>query len=139
MRGFLIFILFLAAVFFAVGEWQGWYLGVPGHTPIFVYKKTYTSVTSRQLYTAKTFEFAVNGNLSRGSLTVEGTYEYPGSFQDGTQAKPERVIFSKDFHAGQAVHVSEEMTEGIGIYRVKLIFDDATGTFREKLPPAGTL
>jgi hypothetical protein len=139
MRGFLIFILFLAAVFFAVGEWQGWYLGIPGRTPIFVYKKTYTSVASRQLYTAKSFAFKVDGHLSRGSLTVEGTYKYPGSFQDGTQARPERVIFSKDFHAGQAVHVSKEMAEGVGIYRVKLIFEGATGTFRETLPPAGTL
>lgn len=139
MRSLLSLVLLLAVVFVVVGEFfGGWYLGIPPHTPIFVYKKTHIAEQSRRT-TAQQFTFGVEGSLSRGTLIVEAGYEQPASFQTGRPGVPERVVYRAEFAAGQRIAVSETLRHGQGIYRVRLIFDDATGTLRLTLPEAGTL
>ncbi len=139
MRGLLTFLIIVAIVFFAVGEWQGWYLGVPPQTPVFVYKKTATTEQTRRTTTAQEFTFSLEGQLRRGNLIVEGYFERPSSFQTGRAGTPERRVFREEFRRGQRVFISETMKEGQGVYKVRLIFDDATGLLRLRLPGAGTL
>ena len=137
MRALLQFALFLAAVFFIVGEFLGgWYLGVPPQTPIFLYKKTHTAVVERQTRIASEFPFSVSGSLRQGSVTVEASYERPSSFQDpGRRVLANRVYFSEIFGAGQPIAVSEVLERGEGVYRLVLTFTDASGTLRLDVPP----
>jgi len=140
MRGLLSFILLLTAVFFVVGEFfGGWYLGLPPHTPVLVYKKTHTAELSRRTTTAQQFAFGVEGSLSRGTVMIEASFEQLASFQTGQAGRPERVVFRAEFGAGQRITVNETLRQGQGVYRIILIFNDATGTLRLTLPPAGTL
>lgn len=140
MRGLIQFLIFLAIVFFVVGEFfGGWYLGVPPHTPLLVYKKTHTATESRRTTTAQEFPFSFEGQVQQGRVTVEGSFERPDSFQTGQRGTPERVVFRQEFREGEPIRVSQTMKQGSGVYRVRLIFEDATGTFRLDLPPAGTL
>lgn len=140
MRGLLTFALILVVIFFGVGEWRGWLLGLPSQTPFLVYKMTTVHTQERRARTASEFTFSLEGRLRRGRLVVEGSYERPGSFQTpGQQAQPERIVFRDEFHAGDPVQVNQRMSQGSGIYRVRMRFDDATGTFRLQLPPGHQL
>jgi hypothetical protein len=140
MRGFLQFAAFLAIVFFVVGEFfGGWFLGIPPHTPILAYKKTHTAEYTRRTTVADRFEFRFDGEVRRGTLVIEGTYQRPDSFQTGRQGTAERVVFRQEFRQGQRVDLLHTMREGQGIYRVRLHLDDGTGLFRLHLPEAGTL
>jgi hypothetical protein len=125
-------ILIPAVIFFGVGEWQGWYVGAAPHTPIFVYKKDYTH--TRQTTHAESYEFTLSGRLRQGSLIVEASYERPPSVQTSRQGEPERCVFRQEFRAGEPIVLSENLRNGAGIYRIRLIFDDATGSLRLKVP-----
>ncbi len=134
MGGLIRFLVIGAIIFFGVGEWQGWYLGFPPTTPIFVYKKDYELIKTYQTIIAPSQEITLEGRLRRGSLIVEGYYERSESFQTRQQAAPNRRVFRQEYQAGQQVRLSGTMREGHGIYRVRLVFEDATGLFRLTSP-----
>lgn len=139
MRDFIVFVLIAAAVFFGFGEWQGWYIGIAGQTPIFVYKRDYTATVSRRTVSRTDFPFSVTGTVRHGTVRVQGYYEQPQSFQTGRAGQPERLVFEQEFSQGQRINISEIMNRGQGIYRVRLVFDNATGTFRIRVPNGAEL
>lgn len=139
MRDLLVFLIFLGAVFFAVGEWRGWYLGVPSQTPVFVYKKDYVANASRRTINLDHLPFSVSGEVQSGTVTVAVYYERPVSYQRGTSPLPEQKVFERSFGRGQRVALDQVLAEGTGIYRVQLQFEDATGLFRVGLPTASQL
>lgn len=139
MRGLIQFAVVVAVLFFGVGEWQGWYLGVPPHTPMILYKKDHVVTVSRRTMTAQSFDFGLEGRLRQGRLTVEAYYERPESFQTGRPGESARRVYQETFAAGQSVRVAQTLRQGQGIYRVRLTFEDSSGTLRLRLPEAGTL
>lgn len=134
MRDLLGFILILAVIFFVVGETRGWYLGVPSQTPILVYKKDYSATTTRRTLMRTDMPVRFSGNVNRGTVTVSVTYERPESMQTSREALPARTIFERTFTAGQRALVDELFTNGGGVYRVIVNYQDATGLFRMSLP-----
>lgn len=141
MRDFLVFLVVLAIVFFAVGEWRGWYLGVPGSTPIFVYKKDHRTETMRRTLNVNNLPVDLRGTVRRGNVKVEIVFEDRGSFQEGTegQLRGRVVLFEQEYRAGQRIVVNEAFTAGVGFYLIRMTFEDASGNFRLKVPPASTL
>ena len=140
MRSLVQFAVFLAIVFFVVGEFLGgWYLGVPPQTPVYLYKKTTTATVSRRTQ-ALQFPFSLEGRLSRGTLVVQGIFERPESVQNpGRQAKAPKVYFTKTFGAGDRINLAKVMKQGAGIYTLRFSYDDASGTLRIKVPPRSEL
>ena len=134
MRDLLIFLVLLAAVFFGVGEWQGWYLGVPTQTPILVYKKDFVAEATRRTRNLDRMPFELRGRVRSGGLTVRVHHQRAASFQAGTAAGRERALFEQSFRAGQIVAIDQVFENGEGIYRVELHFDDASGVFRMEMP-----
>jgi hypothetical protein len=139
MRDFLIFVAILAAVFFGIGEWQGWYLGIPGQTPVFVYKKDAAGELTRRTINRNDFPFEVSGTVRRGKVTVEGYYQQGASFQANTPAGPEQRVFKREYGVGQRIDLQDTMRQGTGYYRIRLVFEDATGLFRVKVPRGSEL
>ena len=139
MRDFLLFLVLCAVIFFGVGEWRGWYVGVPPQTPIFAYKTTTDASYMRRVTSADGFPLELSGTLRRGTLTVEGTYEKPNSFQTSSAGRPERAIFRQVYTEGEEIGVSQLLRRGQGIYRIKLTLEDASGTFRLDLPNGSQL
>ncbi len=134
MRDLLGFLLILVIVFFVVGELRGWYLGVPTQTPVFVYKKDFSATTTRRTILRTDMPLRFSGNVNRGTVTVSVAYERPESFQTSQGAAPPRVIFERTFTAGQRAFVDEVFTNGGGVYRVTVRYQDATGLFRVQMP-----
>jgi hypothetical protein len=134
MKGFLGFIVFLAAVFFGVGEFKGWTLGVPSQTPLLIYKSDSWLGATRRTVNRQDFPFSVSGKVSSGKVRVEGYYELPTSFQSGKAGKPEKLVFEQEFSQGQSINISETLKNGQGQYRLKILFENATGMFRVKVP-----
>ena len=139
MRDFLIFVAIIGAVFFGIGEWQGWNLGVPGQTPILVYKKDGASLLTRRTINRNDFPYEVSGRVQRGTVTVEGYYQQGASFQSNSPAGSERLVFKETFGAGQTIALNGQMQQGTGYYRLRLVFDDATGLFRVRAPSSSEL
>ena len=136
MRSLIEFSIFLAVIFFGVGEFLGgWFLGIPTHTPVMIYKKDTVSIQTRRTFSATQVPFALEGRLRDGSLLVQGTYERPTSFQNVNQRViPERIVFEQEFSRGQRIYLRDVMNEGQGVYRILLTFRDATGNFSLELP-----
>jgi hypothetical protein len=134
MRGFLMFVVFLAAVFFGVGEFKGWTVGIPAQTPLMVYKSESWLGATRRTANRQDFPFTVSGKVSSGKVRVEGYYELPTSFQSGKTGKPEKLVFEEEFSKGQTINISETLKNGQGQYRLKILFQDATGIFKVKVP-----
>jgi hypothetical protein len=61
------------------------------------------------------------------------------SIQTGASALPEKVVFERSFSRGQRVAINELVQEGRGNYRVEIMFEEATGVFRLRLPTAAEL
>jgi hypothetical protein len=139
MRDIVLFLLFLGAVFIGVGEWRGWYLGVPGSTPVIVYKMDHRAVTDVRTVTRADMPIAMSGQVRRGTVTVQVTHERPVSFQTGGDALPERVVFEQVYRAGQRVTLNQTFAEGRGIYRVRVTYADVTGNFTFRWPPPSQL
>jgi hypothetical protein len=139
MRDFLIFVAVLAAVFFGIGEWQGWQLGAPGQTPVFVYKKDAVTLATRRTINRNDFPYTVSGRVQRGRVTVEGYYQQGASFQTNAPAGPEHLIFRETFTQGQQIALQGAMRQGVGYYRIRLVFEDATGLFRVQVPRGSEL
>lgn len=134
MRDIVIFLLLVAAVFIGIGEWRGWYLGVPGTTPVVLYKMDHRAVTDVRTVTRTDMPIAIEGRVRQGTLTVQVTHERPASFQTGEAGSPERVVFEETYRTGQRVAVNQTFTEGRGIYRVRMTYADVSGTFRFRFP-----
>jgi hypothetical protein len=134
MRGFLGFIVFLAAIFFGVGEFKGWTVGIPSQTPLLIYKSDSWLGATRSTTNRQDFPFSVSGKVSSGKVRVEGYYELPTSFQSGKAGKPEKLVFEKEFTQGETINISETLKNGQGKYRIKVLFEKATGIFRVKVP-----
>lgn len=140
MRGFLIFIAVVAAVFFGVGQTRGWLVGVVGNTPIFAYNTSASISGMRNALNSEEINFSVEGKVQKGTVVVEATYERPQSFQNQTQkALPERTLFTQEFRKGETITVNEVVKGGQGFYRVRLSFNKGSGRFKVTLPDAGTL
>lgn len=136
MSAWVKWLAFLTIVFFGVGEFAGgWYLGVPPQTPIMVYKKTTSKQMTRRTLLSTEFPFTIDGTLTGGTLTVEGIYERPTSFQN-PDIKPlaPKIYFEETFPAGSRVHIDEALKKGAGIYTIRLIFKDATGKLSVDVP-----
>jgi len=134
MRDIVIFLLLVAAVLIGIGEWRGLYLGVPGTTPVVVYKMDHQAVTTVRTVTRSDMPIRMEGTVRRGTVAVAVTYERPISFQTGGDAIPEGVVYEQTFTTGQRVTLNETFTAGQGIYRVRVTYSGVSGTFRFTLP-----
>ncbi|HET9027761.1 MAG TPA: hypothetical protein VFN07_09580 [Trueperaceae bacterium] len=139
MRGFIGFLVIVAIIFFAVGETRGWYLGLPGQTPILVYKKDFTSTTSRRTTQRTDMPVRFTGEVKRGTVEVEVRYQRPESFQTGAAAGPETKIFEATYVKGQRVALDRVFENGGGVYTVIVRYQDATGIFTMTLPGGSEL
>ncbi len=134
MRDIVIFLLLVVAVFIGVGEWRGWYLGVPGTTPVMLYKMDHRAVTERRTVTRSDMPIGIQGRVRQGTVNVQVTYERPASFQTGAAGEPERVLFEQSYRTGQRIALNQVFAEGSGVYRVRMTYADASGTFRFDFP-----
>lgn len=139
MRDLLGFLLVLTVIFFLVGEWRGWYLGVPGQTPVFVYKKDQVAQSARRTINTSAYPVDISGRVRNGKVQVEVYYQDVGSFQASAGARRERRIFNQEYAKGQPVVVKRTFEEGKGMYTIRMTFDDATGLFRLDVPTAAEL
>jgi len=139
MRDFLIFLVVLAVVFFAVGETRGWYIGIPSQTPVFVYKRTAVGQATRRTINRESLPVRLTGRVRHGTVSVKIEYRKPSSFQTGAGAGPDRMLFDQTYTQGQAVGINQDFEAGTGDYTVVMEFKDATGLFRLRLPTASQL
>ncbi len=141
MRGSLQLLAVAVVIFFGVGEFLGgWYLGLAPQTPVFVYNNTHTTVVTRRALTEGAFTFSVDGQVRGGTVTVEGLYERPASYQNPGQATlPPRRLFGARFGPGERVKITETLKAGTGVYRVRVTFEEATGLFRVTVPSSSGL
>lgn len=133
------FLIVVAIIFFGIGEWQGWFLGVTGQTPLLVYKKDHVAESTRRTVMRDDMPINITGNVKNGSVTVRIHYERPASIQTSAQALPERMVFERAFHKGQRIALNEIVEEGRGNYRTEIAFENATGVFNLKLPASSEL
>ncbi|HEX7004855.1 MAG TPA: hypothetical protein VF168_11790 [Trueperaceae bacterium] len=139
MRDFLVTCIVLGVIFFAVGEWRGWYVGIASQTPMYVYKKDYVAEATRKTINSDSLPFEVSGSVQQGRVTVAVFYERPFSYQTGVPALPEVKVFEQTYGRGERIALDQVLAEGRGIYSVQLQFEDATGLFRVSLPTAAEL
>lgn len=139
MRGLITFLAILAVVFFAVGETHGWYLGIPSHTPVFVYKMTATGQASRQTFNVDAIPVRLNGTVRHGSVKVEIIFQHPESVQSNTPAGPRDTLFDQTYRTGARIAIDRSFRGGKGVYTVVMHFSDATGLFHLKLPDTSQL
>lgn len=133
------FLIVVAIIFFGIGEWQGWYVGVAGQTPLLVYKKDYVAQASRRTVMRNEMPVNITGNVQNGSVTVKIHYERPASIQTSAAALPERVVFERTWNKGQRIALNELVDQGRGNYRTEITFENATGMFNLKLPTSSEL
>lgn len=139
MRDFLIFILFLAVVFFGVGEWRGWNVGVPAQTPVMAYKTTSMTRAQRRTINTDSMPVEVSGRVRNGEVTVRVIYRDTGSFQTNTAGGDPDTVFEETYQVGQSIRLAETFEEGRGNYQVVLDFRNATGIFHVTLPRSSEL
>ncbi len=139
MRGLIVWLVILTVVFFAVGETHGWYLGVPSHTPVFVYKMTASGRATRRAINVDAMPIQLHGKVRHGSLEVKVIFRQPQSFQNETQAGSARALLDHTYQAGEVVAIDQDFKGGKGDYTVELDFTDATGLFRLHLPDQNQL
>ena len=134
MRDFLIFVILVLIAFFAIGETVGWQLGIPGQTPVYVYKKDGLATAERRTIRRNDMPISLNGRVRDGSVHVRVIYQDLGSFQTNRQADPAEVVYEETFHEGQTIALERLVDEGAGEYRLELRFSAATGLFRMPMP-----
>jgi hypothetical protein len=139
VRDIIVFLLILTGIYFAVGEWRGWYVGVPGQTPVVLYKKDHYARTPVRTITRSDMPLAVTGQVRLGSVKVQVFYERPTSFQTMAAGLPERMIYEQTFGRGQRILLNEVFREGPGIYTIAMTYDGASGTFRFVHPRSAEL
>ena len=139
MRPLLQFVGFCFIVFFIVGEFQGWYLGLPPQTPMYLYKMDKTVNITRDTHFNDALDLNMRGRVRRGNVTVEVYFEVPPSFQANSAGIAPKLIFSEAFYVGQTVSIFDTLDEGKGRYTLRIHYQDATGSFTLKLPSENQL
>jgi hypothetical protein len=139
VRDIIVFLLILTGIYFAVGEWRGWYVGIPGQTPVVLYKKDHYARTPVRTVNRDDMPLAISGQVRVGSVKVQVFYERPTSIQTSLPAIPERMIYEQTFGRGQRVLLNEVFREGRGIYTVAMTYDGTSGTFRFTVPRSAEL
>jgi hypothetical protein len=134
VRDIVIFLLILVGIFFAIGEWRGWYLGIPGNTPVVLYKKDHYARTPVRTVARNDMPMRIEGQVRQGSVRVQVFFERPASFQTNEPGQPERLVFEQSFGRGQRIALNEVFSYGRGIYTVAMTYGDASGTFRFTFP-----
>lgn len=134
MRGLLTFLVVLAIVFFVVGETRGWYVGIPGQTPILVYKKGHFAETTRRTLQRTDMPVRFTGEVKRGAVTIEVRHQQPSSFQTNQAAGAQRTLFKETYRAPQRIALDRVFESGGGVYSVMVTYEDATGVFRLEVP-----
>lgn len=134
MRELFGFLVFLTIVFFVVGETVGWNVGVPGATPVGLYKRSGTITAERATVRASGMDLGVSGRVRNGEVEVEIVYQDTGSFQAQRAPEPAETIFERTYRRGERIAIDELFDEGRGDYRVTLRFLDATGLFTIRFP-----
>jgi hypothetical protein len=126
------------AVFIGVGEWRGWYLGVPGSTPVVVYKMDHRAVSTPHGHADRHAD-RHGGSGASGHGHGAGHPRAPRASRPGPSALPERVVFEQVYRAGQRIVLNQTFDEGGGVYRLRVTYADASGTFTFRLPPSSQL
>lgn len=139
MRQFLGFLVVVAIVLFAIGEWRGLYLGILGQTPVLAYKSDAQVESTRRTINRDSLPVSLTGEVRAGSLDVFVVFERPQSFQTGAAALPAQTVFERTYRAGERVALNELIQEGSGVYTVRLEFEQGTGLFRLRLPASSEL
>jgi len=139
MRDTVIFLLILAGIVIGIGEWRGWYVGIPNQTPILVYKNDHVATTAIRTVTRRDMPIEVSGQVRHGSVRVQVHFESPASFQTGAAAIPRRTIYDETFSRGQRLTLNQVFAEGGGIYTIVMTYQDASGTFRISYPVSSQL
>lgn len=139
MRDFLIFVVLATIAFFAIGETAGWQLGVPGQTPVYVYKQDGIATAERRTIRANAMPIEVSGRVRDGSVAVRVVYQDLGSFQTNRPADDPEVLYEEVFPEGRAIALERLFEEGAGEYSVELRFSGATGLFRMPMPNSSEL
>ncbi len=139
MRPLLQFLGFCFIVFFIVGEWQGWYVGVPPSSPMFLYKMDKEVNIRRDVRLEEDFNFNLSGRVRDGSVQVEAFFEVPVSFQQGTQGKKAKKVLDEVFSTGESIDLSKILKAGQGRYTIRIIYQDTTGVFRLNTSGEGIL
>lgn len=134
MRDFLIFVVVVVIAFFAIGETVGWQVGIPGQTPVYVYKKDGAASAERRTIRRNDMPISLSGLVRDGSVHVRVVYQDLGSFQTNRQARPAEVLYEETFREGQSIALERLFDEGAGEYRLELGFTGATGLFRMPMP-----
>jgi hypothetical protein len=139
MRALLQFLGFCFIVFFVVGEFQGWYVGMATQTPMLVYKVDKAVEVTRDVLYEDQFDFDLRGKVNDGIVRVEAFFEIPPSFQAGTAGKAPKKVFDKEFDTGQDIQLNEIIKSGKGRYTVRILYEGATGIFRMNASGQGRL
>jgi hypothetical protein len=139
MRPLLQFLGFCFIVFFAVGEFQGWYVGFPPSSPMLLYKMDREVNIRRDVTLENDFSFDLRGRVRDGSVQVEAFYEIPPSFQQGGKGKLPKKVFDEVFSRGEQIDISKLIKSGQGRYTVRIVYHDTTGVFRLEASGEGQL
>lgn len=139
MKELLGFVAVMAGLFFGVGEFKGWTLGLPSQMPVMVYKSDGNVTAERRLTTATQLPFEMTGQVKRGSVTVQAFHQTAGSYQQQKAAGKEQAVFEQTFTKGETINLKEILANGNGNYRIEFKFNDATGVFNVDLPKGSEL
>ncbi len=134
MRPLLQFAGFCFIVFFIVGELQGWYVGLPPQSPMYLYKQDRVVNVQRDLLFADSFDVSLSGKVREGTVLVEVFHEIPPSFQAGTAGQLPKLVYSEEYYTGQNINLFDSYRSGKGRYTVRMTYEDAIGIFRLKVP-----
>ena len=133
MRDNIIGLVVLIGVFFGIGEWRGWNIGLAGHTPIFVYKKVAQTRVVRRVRVEKSLPFHLNGQVKNGDLTVKGYFKTAANFETNAREGKEKLLFKQQFLKGQNINLDKVLKAGKGVYVIELDFHETTGLFNLKI------
>jgi hypothetical protein len=139
MRPLLQFFGFCFIVFFAVGELQGWYVGFPPSSPMFLYKMDKEVNIRRDVRLEDDFDFDLSGKIRDGVVEVEAYFEIPPSFQQGTAGRKAKKVFDEIYSTGDDIDLSKILKSGQGRYTIRIIYQDVTGIFKLNTSGEGLL
>jgi hypothetical protein len=139
MRALLQFLGFCFIVFFIVGEFRGWYVGMATQTPMLLYKGSQAVEVTRDVLYEDQFDFDLRGKINNGNVHVEAFFEIPPSFQAGTTGKAPKKVFDETYSIGQDIQLNEILKSGKGRYTVRIIYENVTGIFRMNASGQGRL
>lgn len=129
MRDNIIALLVFVGLFFGIGEWQGWNIGIAGHTPTLVYKKDAQVRVVRRVRVDNELPFRFKGTLRDGSLIVKGIFKTAANFETNAREGKDKLIFKEEYHKGDKINIEHTLQSGKGVYVIELDYKEATGFF----------